>query len=149
VKTWLVKFLSTLGFIGYSPFAPGTAGTLFSIIPYFFLSYLNPIHYTLSVILIIILSIIVSSFSIEIFESEDPKQVVADELCGFLVTMFLVSPSLLNILLGFVIFRLFDIIKPLPIRRIEQLPGGFGIVLDDVAAGIYSCIVIHIILSFI
>lgn len=149
MKTWLVKFLSTLGFVGYSPLAPGTVGTLLSIIPYFFLSKLGPVYYILSVILIIILSIIVSSFSIEIFESQDPKQVVADELCGYLVTMFLVSPSLLNILLGFVLFRFFDIIKPLPIRKIEQLPGGFGIVLDDVAAGIYSCIVIHIILSFI
>lgn len=149
MKTWLVKFLSTLGFVGYSPLAPGTVGTLLSIIPYFFLSKLDPVYYIISVILIIILSIIVSSASVGIFGSEDPKQVVADELCGFLVTMFLVGPSFLNILLGFFLFRFFDITKPLPIRKIERLPGGFGIVLDDVAAGIYSCIVIHIILSFI
>jgi phosphatidylglycerophosphatase A len=93
----------------------------------------------------IALSIWVSGEAAVIFGRADPGQVVIDEVCGYLVTMFLIPPSLRNIILGFFLFRLFDIVKPPPERSLERLPGGFGIVADDVVAGIYANIILQVI----
>ena len=79
------------------------------------------------------------------FGKSDPGQIVIDEVCGYLITMFLISLSLKNIILGFLLFRLFDIVKPPPIRRLERLRGGFGIVSDDVLAGIYANLILQLI----
>ncbi len=72
-----------------------------------------------------------------------------DEIAGFLWTMFLVTPSVLHVMLGFIFFRVFDIIKPFPARLFQnRLPGGYGIVLDDVVAGIYANLLLLILVKF-
>ena len=72
-----------------------------------------------------------------------------DEITGFLWTMFLVTPSVLHVMLGFVFFRVFDIVKPFPARLFQnRLPGGYGIVLDDVVAGIYANLLLLILVKF-
>lgn len=85
----------------------------------------------------------------ELFGKSDPGQIVIDEVCGYLITMFLISPSLRNIILGFLLFRIFDIVKPPPIKRLERLRGGFGIVSDDVMAGIYANLILQVVIRVI
>ncbi|MGH7888971.1 MAG: phosphatidylglycerophosphatase A family protein [Thermodesulfobacteriota bacterium] len=145
MKRWLVQFIATFFYLGYSPIAPGTAGTLGAVLPFYLLAHFSHPIYFLFVLGFIILSIWVSTEACTAFGESDPNEVVVDEVCGYLVTMFLVPTSTVNVVLGFFLFRFFDILKPPPIRRIERLPGGFGIVADDVAAGIYANIILQII----
>lgn len=145
MKRPLVEVIATFFYLGYSPIAPGTAGTLGAVLPFYLLSHFSHPIYFLVLLGFIILAIWASTEACAVFGESDPSQVVVDEVCGYLVTMFLVPTSMVNIILGFFLFRCFDVLKPPPIRRLERLPGGFGIVADDLAAGIYS----NIILQFI
>jgi phosphatidylglycerophosphatase A len=79
------------------------------------------------------------------YKEADPRQVVVDEVCGYLVTMVFITSSLMNIIIGFFLFRFFDIVKPPPARSSERLPGGVGIVADDVVAGIYANIILQVV----
>ena len=135
--------ISSFFFLGYSPFAPGTAGTL-GAVPLFYLmsSYLSGEWYIVLLILITVLAIVVSSRAEKIYNKEDPGEVVIDEVVGYLVTMAFVAPTALNIVLGFLLFRALDILKPFPCRRLEKMHGGYGIVLDDVAAGVWANILL-------
>src|SRR3972149_4722217 len=145
MKREVMRVFATFFYLGYSPIAPGTAGTVGGIILFYLLSKFSPFIYISFLVGFIILSVWVSTKASCIFGESDPKQVVVDEVCGYLVTMFLISPSLRNIILGFFLFRLLDIIKPPPVRSSERLPGGFGIVSDDVVAGIYANIILQVI----
>jgi len=79
-------------------------------------------------------------------DQSDPREIVIDEVAGFLLTMLFLPCSWLTISLGFIFFRFFDILKPYPIKQLEKLRGGFGVVLDDLAAGLYANIIVRIIL---
>jgi phosphatidylglycerophosphatase A len=79
---------------------------------------------------------------------KDPQFVVIDEVAGQLITLIAVPLAWKTFLAGFILFRGFDIVKPPPVRQLEQLPEGTGIVLDDVAAGLYGLIVMHLLLHF-
>ena len=139
----LNTIVSSFFYLGYSPIAPGTAGTLGAIPLYYLLvTYLDGAQYIIAVLLITGLAIAVSSKAEKIYNKQDPGEVVIDEVVGFLVTMAFIAPTLLNIALGFLLFRALDILKPFPCRRLEKLHGGFGIVLDDVAAGVWANILI-------
>jgi len=80
---------------------------------------------------------------------DDPKEVVIDEVAGFLLTIYLLPLSWLSIALGFIMFRFFDILKPFPIRRLERIGGGTGIVIDDLVAGVYASLSINILFLFL
>lgn len=135
----LNTIISSFFFLGNSPIAPGTAGTLGSIpLYYLMVTYLDGIQYTVLLFLLVALAIKVSSNAEKIYNREDPSEVVIDEVVGFLVTMAFIAPTITNIVLGFLLFRAFDILKPFPCRRLEKLPGGFGIVTDDIAAGVWA-----------
>ena len=121
------------------PGAPGTAGTLAAVGVVYLLSLTGgEVLYSVFTLGLIILSFAAAGRCVSIFQREDPPGVVIDEVCGFLVCMFFVTPDLINLVLGFFLFRFFDIAKPFPIRRVEKLPGGYGIVMDDVLAGVYG-----------
>jgi phosphatidylglycerophosphatase A len=83
-------------------------------------------------------SIIVGSRPREVFGSDDPRQVVIDEVAGQLVTFLFIPLSLKTLILGFFLFRFFDVVKPYPIHKFEALEGGLGITMDDVAAGVFA-----------
>ena len=149
MRKWVVKLLATFFYLGYSPVAPGTAGTIGAILPFYLISNLSPLAYFLILLGFIIFSIWISTEASAAFNKTDPSPVVLDEVCGYLVTMFLVPASLLNIFLGFFLFRFFDVLKPPPVRSAENLPRGLGIVTDDVLAGIYANIVLQVVVRFI
>ncbi|MGD9078202.1 MAG: phosphatidylglycerophosphatase A [Desulfobacterales bacterium] len=143
----VVLFLATGFFIGHMPFAPGTFGTLIGL-PICYL--LSRFHIGLSVVGVIVfigLSVAVASAAEKILNQKDPAQIVIDEIAGLLVTFVGIPFNLQIAVLGFIIFRVFDILKPVPIRSLEtKIRGGSGVVVDDVVAGIYANLVLRLII---
>ena len=130
---------------GYLPKAPGTWGSLVALPLHFFLRQLAPDHYALALTAIFFIAVITAGQAEKILDRKDPGVVVIDEVIGMLITLIAAPNNPLIWLLGFLIFRFFDIFKPYPIRIIDQrVNGGMGIVLDDVLAGIYSLIVLQV-----
>ena len=143
-KKSLANIIATFFYVGLIPKAPGTFGTL-AAIPLFYALSFTPLYlYLILTVVIVLIAVWGSAIAEEIYSKHDPNQVVVDEVCGYLVTMILVPVTVSNIFLGFLLFRLFDIAKPYPVRKFESLPGGWGVVIDDVAAGVYACITLHI-----
>lgn len=131
---------------GAMPFAPGTFGTLMAIPFYLLLQSLPLLAYLIFVIAFIIASSIISQKVSQEIHVHDHPGMCIDEFAGFFVTMINAPHGFSWIILGFLLFRLFDIWKPWPINLLdEKIHGGFGMVLDDVVAGIYSLMIIQII----
>lgn len=141
----LILFLSSNAGLGYAPMAPGTVGTL-AAIPVFYLTAAWP--WWLQVVTfsaLLCLSCWVADAAGQIYGVADDGRIVIDELVGYLVTVAFLPWSWPVALLGFFWFRLFDIIKPPPARWFDQnLKHGVGVVLDDVAAGIYGAIALRL-----
>jgi len=139
--------LFSTGFgVGYSPVAPGTLGTLIAIPVYYFLSNIPSPIYEITLIGFFFLSVWISENAEIFFGKKDDRRIVIDEMMGFFITMLWIPKANHFIVIGFFLFRLFDILKPFPIRRLERgLKGGFGVVLDDVIAGVYANIILHLI----
>ncbi len=130
---------STFFGLGFVPGAPGTAGTLGAVGVVYLLNLAGGATlYSVLTFGLIIISFIAAGRCVSIFNREDPPEVVIDEVCGFLVCMLFITPNPINLALGFFLFRFFDIAKPFPIRRVEKFPRGYGIVMDDVLAGVYG-----------
>ncbi|MDX1573000.1 MAG: phosphatidylglycerophosphatase A [Methylophaga sp.] len=131
---------------GLIPKAPGTFGTLAAIPVLLLMQPLSLLCYLLLTAAFFVIGIWISSRAIKIFQRDDPSEVVWDELVGFLITMIAAPTGWQWLLLGFVLFRIFDIWKPWPVSLADQkLHGGLGIMLDDVIAGIYALIILQII----
>ena len=146
---YFILLLATGFGVGNSPVAPGTLGTLVAIPIYYFLSENPSPLYEITLIGFFFLSVWISENAEAFFGKKDDPRIVIDEVMGFLITMLWLPKTILFIILGFFLFRFFDIVKPFPIRHLErQLKGGFGVVLDDVMAGVYANVVLHL-LQFI
>jgi len=135
---------------GLSPLAPGTAGTLVGVLVYMvFFRFPWPL-YLLSVAAFSLFAVYVSREAERIYQEKDPPRIVIDEIAGFQIAMFLVTPTLWHVFWGFILFRAFDIIKPFPIRLCERrLPGGYGVVADDIVAGVYANIILLLLAGFV
>ena len=149
MREGIAKFIATFFYVGLIPVAPGTFGTIAAIPLFWIISGLPLYIYLVITLIVILVSVWASTITEVIYRKRDPGQIVADEVAGYLVTMILIPPTALNILYGFILFRLFDILKPPPVRRFEKLPRGWGVVIDDVAAGVYACVCLHLILRFL
>ena len=145
MKKGTAKLIATLYYVGYFPYAPGTLGTLAAVPLYYIVSGLPYYLYLSFTILFILLSVWAAGIAEWIYQEKDPGYIVADEVAGYLVTMALVPFTLTNIVIGFFLFRFFDIVKPPPSRQSERLKGGLGVVMDDVVAGVYANILLQII----
>lgn len=142
-----IILLTTWWGVGFCPIAPGTAGTI-AAIPLFLLIRLLPLYgYIACVLGIGLVACWAAGQAEHILQEKDSQRIVIDEVVGFCVTMIAVPPTWPYILVGFFLFRAFDIIKPPPIQLIERkVKGGYGVVLDDVVAGIYAHISLRIII---
>jgi phosphatidylglycerophosphatase A len=157
----LILFFATGAGSGYVPVAPGTAGALVGLVVYLAgLGSLPGPLYLLTLLGAIALAVWSSEGAIAIFGKQDPKQVTIDEVVGMLTTFALLPFPVaaaggsfsvpVMLLLGFVFFRMFDILKPFPLRWIERTaPGGYAVVLDDVAAGLYANVCLRIVAQFL
>lgn len=134
----VAKVIATVGGAGYSPFAPGTCGTLVAVPLAWLLADTTWWGFITIVALVTVIGIWAAQVADAAWQSHDSGRIVVDEVAGYLATVALVDrgdPWVLAV--GFVLFRALDIVKPPPIRWIdERLPGGYGVVLDDVAAGV-------------
>jgi phosphatidylglycerophosphatase A len=140
---WVQKALASVLFLGYIPFASGTIGSLFTVAVLWWACCrshlaLSPAAYWAAALALCALSILLSSRPKELFGSDDPKEVIIDECAGQFVTFLFVPLSIKTLVLGFFLFRFFDIVKPFPVHTMEICEGGVGITMDDVMAGILS-----------
>ena len=138
-----IRMMATGLGTGLSPAAPGTVGTLVGIPLYLvFIRFPWPVA-LLSIVAFALFSVYISQEAELIYREKDPGRIVIDEIAGFQVTMFLIAPTFWSIVAGFLLFRIFDIIQPFPIRLCERrFPGGYGVVGDDIAAGVYANIIL-------
>ena len=130
----LALLFVTCGGVGYAPFAPGTVASLLGCV----LLYLFPGIFTHPLFVILLSASAIICINRMELADKDPSYIVLDELAGMCVAMIGHGLGVVGLLKGFVLFRIFDILKPFPIRRIERLPKGYGIVADDILAGIYA-----------
>lgn len=131
---------------GYFPKAPGTAGS-FAALALFWLLLLPPLP-LLALLVILFFTGVLSASYVEREEGTDPGKVVIDEVVGQGVALLFVPHQLIFYGIAFVLFRIFDIWKPFPIKLLERLPAGWGIMADDVMAGVYANLIIQFILLF-
>jgi phosphatidylglycerophosphatase A len=140
--------LATWGGLGLLPVS-GTFGTLGAVPLVIWMRGLGPFPRTLVVIAGIAVAMWASQVAKDLIGKEDPSQVVVDEVAGFLTAMAFLPCRWTDIGIGFVLFRLLDIWKPFPAAQMERLPGGVGIVMDDVVAGLYAFLGVWIILQVV
>ena len=139
--------LATGFFAGYIPFAPGTFGSIVGLPLCFLLSKTKLSVAILFILIFIFFAIWISNRAEKILKQNDPGCIVIDEIAGIMVTFLGLPFNIISIAAGFVTFRFFDILKPFPIRFMERkLAGGTGIVMDDLAAGVYSNIILRLLL---
>jgi phosphatidylglycerophosphatase A len=145
IRSRIATGIATAGFAKHVPFAPGTFGSLLGLPIYYVMSL-----FSLPVVFFALMGFIVFASWIageaeKALGDKDPGCIVIDEIAGMAVTFFAVEFSWTVGIAGFVLFRFFDILKPFPIRYLEKrYSGGFGVVIDDVAAGIMSNLVLRI-----
>ncbi|MFH1622116.1 MAG: phosphatidylglycerophosphatase A [Candidatus Omnitrophota bacterium] len=137
MKVDIVKLLSTFFGIGYLPYCPGTWASLVGLGIYFLLRNYFIIYIFLAAITLIT-GFLISGRAEDRFKKIDSSFIVIDEIAAMLVLLIFVPRSLFLLIIAFVIFRLADIVKPYPIKKIEKFPGSWGIMGDDLLAGVYT-----------
>ncbi len=134
---------------GRFPFAPGTMGAIFGILvwlPLFLMcNYTSMMYITIGLIIVFTVLGVWSAGVAEKYWGEDPSRVVMDETVGMWITLLTIPPHghWLYIVAAFILFRFFDIVKPLGVRKMENLKGGYGIMGDDILAGMYGALIIY------
>lgn len=131
--------------IGYLPLAPGTWASGVALLLWYVLPDIQTLTYVLILLNLFLLGIITAAIVSERENDSDPKHVVIDEWVGMWIALILVPKVWSWMLISFFLFRLFDIVKVFPARRLEKLRGGWGIMLDDVIAGVYAFVVIMVV----
>jgi phosphatidylglycerophosphatase A len=143
----LVLFLAAGGYLGHVPIAPGTFGSLPGLLICIGISGFSLGYAILVVLVLAIVAIIIAQQAKELIGENDPSSIVIDEIAGMTVTLLGIPLTPFSLIFGFLVFRALDILKPFPIRYLERkIPGGPGIVLDDVMAGVYGNLLIRIVM---
>ncbi|MBV8053218.1 MAG: phosphatidylglycerophosphatase A [Acidobacteriaceae bacterium] len=132
---------------------PGTWASLATVLIWWLLTrdIAPPWHWLMAILLVLVAVCIGIPAATQVARAtavKDPQMVVIDEVAGQLLALVAVPVSWKSLLLGFILFRGFDIVKPPPVRQLEQLPEGLGIVMDDVAAGLYALVIMQVLLHF-
>lgn len=144
----IATFFCTLGPVGYIPFAPGTFGSLVALLIVMTAKPGLPLHAIISAVSLG-LGIYFSGHAARVLGGNDPGRIVIDEFAGMLAATLFLPNTPGWMIAAFILFRVFDILKPPPIKAIEGLGGGMGIMLDDIAAGLYANIALQIIKRFL
>ena len=145
-----VMFLATGCYIGNISFAPGTFGSVLGLLLCFFLSKIDFSIAVFLTLIFILCAIWIANEAEKIIDLKDPGCIVIDEIAGIILTLSGLPFNITSVTLGFLVFRVLDIWKPYPIRLLEnKFSGGIGIVLDDVAAGILSNVILRIFIRIV
>jgi phosphatidylglycerophosphatase A len=144
----LALFISTCGYVGYAPVAPGTFGSAAGLVVFYVVRSTGSTVVELSAIVLLFAVGIWSGTAAEHhFGGVDPGPIVLDEVVGMLITLALLPVSPMGAFVGFVVFRVLDVIKPFPSARFEKLPGGLGVMADDGMAAIYGNLVMRALMA--
>ncbi|MFA5093862.1 MAG: phosphatidylglycerophosphatase A [Candidatus Omnitrophota bacterium] len=139
----LVKLTSTFFYAGFFPKMPGTAGSAAGLLLALLVSG-NVAVYLATLAILVILSILVIRPAEILFGKKDSGHIVIDEAAGIMTALLLIPARPVPVIIAFVLFRAFDIIKPFPVRRLEGIHSPFGVILDDIAAGIYANLMVRV-----
>ncbi len=139
----LILFIAEGAYSGKSPVAPGTAGTLAAVLLYLGLRDTGSFLYIVITVLVCVGGTWAAGRAEEILGCKDCPSIVVDEIAGYLISMFMVPAGWGFIAAGFFLFRLFDITKPWPLYGLQKINGGFGVMLDDIGAGVYTNILLQ------
>ncbi len=142
--SFLTKLFASGLFSGYIPAASGTVGSLLAVGVYYIPGFEYPLVFT-TIIIIALLIGIKTAGVMEQHYGHDPAEVTIDEIVGMWISLFLLPKNILLTLAAFFLFRFFDIIKPFPAREFDNMHGGFGIMMDDVIAGMYANIILQLV----
>jgi phosphatidylglycerophosphatase A len=144
--TRLAVFIATFVYTGLFPFAPGTVGSLGGLVVYGLIARLGAgvALEGLAIVVLYGVGVWAAAAAERHFGGVDPGPVVIDEVVGMLITLFLVPVSVTGAIIGLLLFRVFDIVKPFPAGKLEELHGGFGVMSDDAMAGIYANLVLRV-----
>jgi phosphatidylglycerophosphatase A len=137
--TRLAVFLATAGYCGYFPVAPGTVGSAAGLVVYLLVWWTrSPLVEVGLIAVLFAVGVWAGSIAERYFGGIDPGPIVLDEVVGMLITLAFIPVGLSGALAGFVLFRIFDVLKPFPARRLESLHGGLGVMADDAMAAVYA-----------
>jgi phosphatidylglycerophosphatase A len=145
INKFFVKFLSTLFFSGYSPIAPGTCGSLITVLLVWFLIPEGNLSLLIITLIWLIIALFIGREAEKLF-GHDAGKINIDESAGMLLSLLWVPKKFILYGVAFLLFRLYDIIKPPPLRGLEKIEG-YGVTLDDVVAGLYANLTLQIFLA--
>jgi phosphatidylglycerophosphatase A len=152
---YLALAISTFG-VGYLPLAPGTWGSLLTVGIFLGFTQLAQGNALVALVLVSIVAVTfagvwAASRTEELSNRKDPRKVVVDEVAGQLISLFPLALfarwSIVPVIISFMLFRFFDIVKPYPARRLEALEGGLGVMCDDLIAGVYAAAITSVIIA--
>ncbi|MCI0706013.1 MAG: phosphatidylglycerophosphatase A [Ignavibacteriae bacterium] len=146
---WLVKLFASGLYSGFSPIASGTIGSVVGLALYYSIPGFEALWVILPAIVVTFFLGVKASALMEKRYGHDPAEVTIDEVVGMWIALLLLPKDLVAISLAFFIFRIFDIVKPYPARKFDNLHGGLGIMLDDVVAGVYTVIAVHLLVHLL
>ena len=142
------KIIGSVIFTGYIKYASGTFGSLVALVIYLLPGFENPTLLMFAISICIVFGVGLGSKFEKVY-GKDPRQFTLDEVVGTWISLIFVPKSIMFVSTAFVLWRILDIIKPFPARLSERLKGGWGIMIDDVIAGFYTLIFMHILIYFV
>jgi phosphatidylglycerophosphatase A len=142
------KLLGSGFYMGFMPFITGTFGSLAALLIYWIPGFEKAYIIIPAIIIFFIYGIYVSGKFEKIY-GKDPSECTIDEVVGMWLSLLLLPKTFIISLISFIIWRILDILKPFPARKLEEIEGGLGIMIDDVVCGIYTLIIVRIIINFV
>jgi phosphatidylglycerophosphatase A len=142
---FLEKLLGSGFYTGYISFIPGTFGSIAALIIYYIPGFENPLILIPAIIIFTFYGVYVGNKFEEVY-GKDPSYCTIDEVVGMWISLLFLPKTIIISISTFVVWRILDIIKPFPARNFEKFKGGLGIMLDDIASGIYTLIIVHLFL---
>ena len=141
----LALLFASAGYVGMAPVAPGTWGTAVGVGLLLLVRLAaDPVLEAVLLAAVLVVGVWSATLVEQDWGSRDPGTIVIDEVAGVLIALFWIPLNWVGFLVGFVAFRVFDIAKPFPVRAAERLPAGWGVMADDVVAGLYACVTVRI-----
>jgi len=145
--TRLAVLIATVGYCGYFPIAPGTVGSAAGLVVYLLVWWSgSPVVEVALIAVLFGAGVWAGTIAERFFGGIDPGPIVMDEVVGMLITLAFIPVGISGALAGFVLFRVYDVIKPYPAGRFEQLHGGLGVMADDAMAGVYANLTLRLLL---
>ena len=139
----IVLFIAQGAYSGRFPMAPGTAGTAVGMLLYLLVKDLPSLWYGAVFVAVTLIGTWAAGAADRVLATKDSPTIVIDEIAGYLLAMFLIPFAWWAVFAGFVLFRFFDILKPWPLKKLQDIPGGPGVMLDDIGAAVYANIVLQ------